>query len=147
MCVEVDLDGGFVYQHRMNLSQLTSADLVAIGKLLHKRDVLLAEIAKIDADLSGYEAGKPPKKAPGKVSLTKIQKVVSKKRSSQRKKGSIREGVESVLKKAGKAGMHINNITKEMDGNLGSLRQWFATSAKKIKNIKRVGPATYRLEK
>ena len=129
----------------MKLSQLTSADLLSIGKQLHKREVLLAEIAKIDADLSGYETGKPPKKAPGKVSLTKIQKVVSKKRSPRSQKGSIREGVEGVLKKAGKAGMHITKISGEMKGNLGSLRQWFATSAKKIKNIKRVGPATYRL--
>ena len=130
----------------MTLSQLTSADLAAIGKLLHSKEVLLIEIAKIDVELNAYEAGKPPKKAAGKVSLEKIRKAASKKRSPRSRKGSILEGVNNVLKKAGKAGMHITKIAEETKGNLGSLRQWFATSAKKIKNIKRVGPATYRLE-
>ena len=118
----------------------------AIGELLQRKESLQAEVAKIDGQLDSYGSGKLVKQVAGKVSLVKLRKVASKKRSPRSKKGSIREGVDSVLKNAGKAGMHISKIAEGMGGNLGSLRQWFATSGKKIKNIKRVGPATYRLE-
>ena len=130
----------------MNLSQITTTDLSAIGKLLQRKESLQAEVAKIDGQLDSYGSGKLVKQVAGKVSLVKLQKAASKKRSPRSKKGSIREGVNNVLKNAGKAGMHISKIAEGMGGNLGSLRQWFATSGKKIKNIKRVGPATYRLE-
>ena len=135
----------------MNLSQLTTADLAAIGNLLQRRESLQAEIAQIDNNLNSYETGKPLKRAvrKNKKSVgrpTKAKKTASRKGASRNRKGSIREGVDSTLKKAGKAGMHITKIAQEMGGNLASLRQWFATSAKKIKTIKKVGPATYRLE-
>lgn len=135
----------------MNLSQLTTSDLAAIGNLLQRRESLQAEITRIDNSLNSYESGKSPKKGGRKVKKSagrpaKTQKTASKKGASRNRKGSISEGVDSALKKAGKAGMHITKIAQEMGGNLASLRQWFATSAKKIKTIKKVGPATYRLE-
>ncbi|MBI5684281.1 MAG: hypothetical protein HZC54_04315 [Verrucomicrobia bacterium] len=43
----------------MNLTALTSKDLVQIARLLKTKESLLAKAAEIDRQLSGFESGKP----------------------------------------------------------------------------------------
>ena len=43
----------------MNLTTLTSSDLVKITKLLNAKESLLAKVAEIDKSLTAFESGKP----------------------------------------------------------------------------------------
>ena len=43
----------------MNLTTLTSKDFVKIGNLLKAKEQLQVKVAKIDAQLSAFESGKP----------------------------------------------------------------------------------------
>ena len=45
----------------MNLTQIASADLKRIVTLMEQKETLLARIAKIDAELAGFNLVSPPK--------------------------------------------------------------------------------------
>ena len=122
----------------MNLSEITTADLATIGNLLQRKETLQAEILRIDNQLNSYKAGKPLRqdgrsgsKKSGK-SPAKTQKVASRKRSSRKQNGRIREGVDNVLKKAGKA-----NLCKRLYFNKKKRQKKGDLLKKNLKNIKK----------
>lgn len=137
----------------MKLSQLTTADLKNITKLLEQKEALQAQIGAVDKQLDGYESGKAlrPVKGRGKKRGRPVKQTTTipplKGAPRQRsKRGSITEGVMTALKEAGRKGIHVVKIAEKAQAKLPSVRMWFQTSAKKIKGIKKVAPATYRLE-
>ena len=81
----------------MNLTQLSSSDFTKIGKLLKKKEALLARVAKADKALASFGCGEPvagPKKAKRKVSAAGRKRIAA----AQRKRwAAIRKA------KAGKA--------------------------------------------
>lgn len=137
----------------MSLTRLTTADLKSIARIVERKEALQVQIAEIDKQLNAYDSGaaltsaggkgKKRGRPSGKAGMIAPLKGAPRERN---KRGTIEKGVLAALKQAGKAGMHVAQIAEKAEAKLPSVRMWFQTSAKKIKGIKKIAPATYRLD-
>ena len=148
----------------MSLSNITSDSLRSLIKLTEKKDSLLAQIGKIEAEISSFLAGKaapakkvkavPAKKAaktskaPKPPKSSKVSKKgvkgISVKRSP---KGGLGNKIIAALESAGEAGVKVTDLAKKLKAKGGNLHVWFATTGKKNSAIKKVGKGHYQLLK
>jgi hypothetical protein len=118
----------------MNLTTLTSTDLKNIGKLLAQKETLVAQVARIDRQLSAYGTGKPAAAA-AKVPAA---------RAVQRR--DIKGEIVDLLKKAGKDGLKVKDLATRLKVAPNRIYTWFYGTGKNVKQIKKVGEAKYRWE-
>ena len=136
----------------MNFSNLTSETLKTLINLTKKKDSLLKEVEKIEAQLGSLFTGKASK-VPGKRRGRPAKKgprgtKKSPKRGAKRSpRGSIGKKVLAALESAGNAGVKVAELAKTLKVKGTSLHVWFATTGKKNKAIKKVGKGHYRLSK
>jgi len=131
----------------MTLSQLTVADLKKIQKCLTRKESLLAQLAAIDRQLDQMEAGGTAKAAApgrGRGRKAKPGKVVRRRRRGGQRPGALKEKVIAALKAAGKQGLHVKALAQQLGVKDNNLRVWFLTTGKKVTQVKKVKPATYR---
>lgn len=142
----------------MSLSHFTSTSLKSLSKLIGKKDILLSQIAKIEAEIAAVITGKPGKaaKAVGKRRGRPAKKVAAVKKSAPAKKapkatkkraarGSIGAKVLKALETAGDAGVKITELAKTLKVKGTNLHVWFATTGKKNPAIKKAGKGHYKL--
>jgi hypothetical protein len=117
----------------MILANLTLKDWKKIHKLIGKKDQLKAAIAGIDRELGSFESGKPPRRP--QPNAKKARRVVH---------GSRTDRIITALKSAGPQGIRIKDLAKKLKTTEGNVRNWFFTTAKKVKGIAKAGPGRYR---
>jgi hypothetical protein len=130
---------------------------MAISKLIDKKESLVAEIAKIEAQISSLLTGKPAKAVgkrrgrPAKKSTAVKKSVPTKKAPKAGKKHASGSGlgakVLKALEAAGDAGVKVADLAKTLKIKAANLHVWFATTGKKNPAIKKVGKGHYRLTK
>jgi len=141
----------------MSISSFTSTSLKSLSKLIGKKESLITEIAKIEAQISSFLTGKPAK-APGKrrgrpskKSAAVKKSVAAKKAPKAVKKRAVRGGLGAKILKAldtaGDAGVKVADLAKSLKVNGTNLHVWFATTGKKNPAIKKVGKGHYKLAK
>jgi hypothetical protein len=119
----------------MDITTLTSADFRKITKLLEAKERLLAQVEIINHELQSFE-----RNGKGKRPLVSKPAASKGKRS---KRGKTKELVIAELKSAGKAGVHVKELAERLGVKTANLTVWFFSTGKKIKEIKKVAPATY----
>ena len=148
----------------MSLSSFTSASLKSLSKLIGKKDSLIAEIKKIEAEIAAVITGKPAKvakvakaaKAKGKRRGRPAKQVVAVKKSAPAKKapkggkkrasrGGLGTKILKALETAGEAGVKVTELAKNLKVKGVNLHVWFATTGKKNTAIKKVGKGHYKL--
>ena len=67
-------------------------------------------------------------------------------KSSRVPRGRLSDAVQAALQAAGKDGALIRDMAKTIGVNPRNLFVWFATTGKKFKSIKKIGPGFYRLQ-
>lgn len=67
-------------------------------------------------------------------------------KSSRVPRGRLSDAVQAALQAAGKDGALIKDMAKTIGVNPRNLFVWFATTGKKFKAIKKIGPGFYRLQ-
>jgi hypothetical protein len=130
----------------MKLTSLTAADFKRIQKLLIQKEKLAAQISKVDSMLEQFESGTAPR-AKGKGKRKRAAQAGParrRRRSSRGGRGQLKDKIIAALKDSGGASMHIKEVAAKVNNKEGNVRTWFFTTGKKIKNIKRSGPAKYR---
>ncbi len=130
--------------HPMNLTQLTSADLKQIVKLIERKETLQRRVAKIDAQLAAYEGGEPAKAVKGKTGRKPRGQTQAKPAGAKRvKRGALKAAIIELLRAAGKSGLAV----KELAGKLGlgykGVLAWFYKTGANIEEIKKAGPGKY----
>ena len=120
----------------MNLASLSTSDFKRIVKLLEQKEKLLAEVAEIDAALTGISTGKAPTKKAPKASAA------PKKRG---KRGALKEAILVVLKKAGAEGIAVKEIAAAVGSPAANIHAWFFNTSKKMPQLKKVGKAKWAL--
>ena len=93
-----------------------------------------AKLVKIQNSIEALAAGSPSKKS----GVT----VQTKKRTGRRG-GKLKERLLKALEAAGKAGLTVKDLAANLKANPASVSIWFYTTGKKIKGIKKIGPAHY----
>jgi DNA-binding NarL/FixJ family response regulator len=118
----------------MDLSSLTAADFKRILKLLERKDALLAEIAEIEAALSGFNlaASKPSKASkPGR------------KPGKRGNRGKLKDSILAVLQDSGKGGITVKEIAAKVNRPPANIHTWVFNTGKKLKQVKKVGEAKW----
>jgi len=142
----------------MSLSNFTSTSLKSLSKLIGKKDTLLSQIAKIEAEIASVLTGKPGKVAktsvkrrgrPAKKGVAVKKSAPAKKAPKASKKRASRGGlgvkILKALESAGDAGVKVADLANTLKVKGTNLHVWFATTGKKNPGIKKVGKGHYKL--
>jgi phosphatidylserine/phosphatidylglycerophosphate/cardiolipin synthase-like enzyme len=68
-----------------------------------------------------------------------------KQRGGQSKRGELSSRIIKELQASGARGITVRNLADKLGAKYKNIYIWFATTGKKNKNIKKMGPATYKL--
>ena len=115
----------------MNLSQLTASDLRQLAKLAETKEALLAQVAKINQQLTAFEA-----RTPGPAPRRAAQK--------RAPRGQVKTTIVNLLKQSGKNGITVREIAGKLGVSLNRIHTWFYGYRKSLKQIKNMGPGKYR---
>jgi hypothetical protein len=124
----------------MTLSTLTSNDLKQVAKLLEQKEVLLAQVARINSELDSFEAmGKSiPRNGLG------LPVLVNGLRSGRARRGQLTETILELLKGAGPEGISIAEISSRSGVKGPNISVWFGVTGKKFPEIEKVNRGVYR---
>lgn len=117
----------------MSLSSLSSADLKKLIQVVKEKEVLEAKLAKVEAALKGLDSGSSSKEP--------VIKTRGPRRGRRRAK--LKDRILKALQAAGKSGMSVKELAADLKANPGSVSVWFYTTGKKIKGLRKIGPARY----
>ncbi len=129
----------------MKLSQLTSAQLGELSKLVALKEKLQAELHAVESKLenlgaTGGSGAKRRGRPPGKPAKASGAKRGPKKGS---KPGYLKAKVVEALKSAGAAGLTIKELAAKVGSKPNNLNSWFYTTGKKV--AKKLGDGKYAL--
>jgi len=128
----------------MNLTQLTSADLKQIVKLLEQKETLQSRVAKIDAALAAYEGGEPAEAIKGRPGRKPGPQAHAKPVKAKRvKRGALKAAIIESLKGTGKAGITVKELAGKLGLGYSRVFAWFYKTGASIKEIKKAGPGKY----
>ncbi|SDT96427.1 hypothetical protein SAMN05444156_1108 [Verrucomicrobium sp. GAS474] len=129
----------------MKISQLTSAQLGELSKLVALKEKLQGEFKKLEAELQAVEAklenigggvagGRRRGRPVGSKGKAKGSTATGKKRGPKKgsKPGYLKAQVVEALKVAGAAGLTIKELAAEVGSKPNNLNSWFYTTGKKV---------------
>lgn len=135
---------------------LSTDSLRSILSLSEKRDALLAELQKIETEISkAFASGAATettiashKTGNGRsVSVLSAKAAKGKKASAKRgKRGAVKELVLAGLKEAGEAGIAVKHLAAKLAIKPQNLHVWFHTTGKKTGLVEAAGKGVYRLK-
>lgn len=135
----------------MNLTKLTRSDLERLGRLVAKRESLEKQIADVEDQLrrfegrtGGIESRMVPRGRTARPAAAAGARVPGLRRAQRRPRGELKEAIIQELRDAGRGGVHIKDIAQKLGLPPGNINVWFQTTGKRISNIKKAAPATYR---
>lgn len=123
----------------MRLTSLTSADFKRIVKLLEGKEKLQAALAKIEGELARF-AGEPAEVRGGK------KRAVARGPVQKRPRGQVKEAIVQMLKRGGKTGVTVKEISTRLGVSTGRIYTWFYSTGKNVPQIRKIGEARYRWE-
>ena len=126
----------------MTLAQLTLKDLKGLQKLLSKKAALESQIDTLNRQLSGFKIGGTASTTAKRPKRRRRKKAVAKTKRKPTRKG-IKAPIIAELKMAGKEGIAVKDLAKKLKTKVANVRVWFYTTGKKVKEIKKAGPAKY----
>ncbi len=124
----------------MKLSDLTSAQLGELSRLIAQKEKISAELAAVEAKLARFGGAKTaavrspgrPKKAAGRRGPKKGSKP-----------GKLKETLLAALAAAGAEGASIQDLSKTLKVKSNNLYSWFYTTGKKVSGLKRAASGNY----
>jgi anti-sigma factor RsiW len=123
----------------MSLSNLSSAQLARLIRLIKQKEVLQAKVESINAEVVALEGGKGAPKRRGRKPGRPPGSVAKVGRKSKR----LKEPLLKALAAAGSSGVKVKDLATQLKVKPGNIFSWFYTTGKKIKGIKKVGEAKY----
>jgi len=119
-------------------SPTSTATLRSLLALSEKRDLIIAELKLIDAEIGATLKGAPvagKTKARPKVGEVKLGR-----------RGAVKEMIVAGLREAGEAGIAVQHLAKKIGLKPQNIHTWLYTTGKKNGLVKAVGRGIYRLE-
>ena len=119
----------------MALTDLSSTQLQQLIRLVKEKEVLQAQLARVERSLDGLSEGK--------ISEANSSPSKTPKRRRRRRRAVLKDGLLTKLQAAGKAGLTVKELAASLGAKPASVSVWFYTTGKKIKGIKKVGIARF----
>jgi uncharacterized protein YjcR len=127
----------------MSLSNLSSAQLARLIRLIKQKEGLQAKVESIDAEIASLEGGTSAPKRRGRKPGRPPGSVAKVGRKPGRKSKRLKEPLLKALAAAGSSGVKVKDLASQLKVKPGNIFSWFYTTGKKIKGIKKVGEAKY----
>ena len=140
----------------MNPTDYTTTQLRQALKLLERKETIQAQVAALEQQLArlvgGSSSGLSPVvaakgkgagKAGAKEQAAKGAK--PRKASSREKRGSLKEAILTELKAAGQSGLGLKELAGKLQRESRHVSAWFASTGKKLPNLKKIGRGIYSL--
>ncbi|HEY5706970.1 MAG TPA: hypothetical protein VIS96_15515 [Terrimicrobiaceae bacterium] len=141
----------------MDFSQFNTSTLESLIKLTKKRDILLDELKKLEAEITSvYSVGTAEpaatrrRKAAGRrrasapVAEARTAKGVEAETSGRR--GALKARILTALRAAGDKGVAVKELSAKLGVKNQNVHVWFSSTGKKLGTIQRVGAGRYRLK-
>ncbi len=126
----------------MNLTQIASVDLKRVVTLVEQKETLLAQVAKLDAELASFESGKPAASvAPAKGKPGRKPGRPAKAKTGGR--GGVKAAIIELLTAAGASGLSVQDIAAKLKAKPGNVHVWFSSIGKTVKEIKKLAPGKF----
>jgi hypothetical protein len=113
----------------MKLTQLTSAHLHELAKLVEEKEELLKKIQSIDRRIEALGATPRPVARRGRPRGT---------RTRANRPGQLREKVLQELEHAGPSGLTVRELAERLGLKLNNLYSWFYSTGRKIAQLRKV---------
>ena len=113
----------------MNLTNISAQDFKRVFKLLKAKEKLTAKLAVIEEQLERFESGRAHR---GTISDSVGLE-------SGGKRGKLKDSIVTALQAAGKDGLEVKVLAEKLGVEGVRISTWFATTGKKIKEIKKLG--------
>ena len=141
----------------MTLTNINSSALRGLIKLTERKESLVREIEKIEAQLTalltgktvssgkvvakgkGKRRGRPAKKGP--VAVRKADDRPAKRAP----RGALKKKIFAALRAAGEAGLKVPDLSKKIGVKSQNVHVWFSSTGKKLPEIKRLGKGHFKL--
>lgn len=139
---------------------LSTASLRSLLVLAQKREAIVAEIEKIDGQISKVLGDEGGGSFVGNGRVTSLGNVVGNGRKKTRtvstksgrrparrgKRGAVKELILAGLKEAGEAGIAVKHLAAKLGIKPQNIHVWLHTTGKKSGLVKALGKGVYRLE-
>lgn len=102
-------------------------------QLVKEKEVLEAKLAKVEFALSGLDTG----------SISTEPAIKTRGQRRGRRRAKLKDRILKALQAVGKSGMSVKELAADLKANPRSVSVWFYTTGKKIKDLKKIGPARY----
>ena len=111
-----------------------------------KRNPSIKKISGGHYRLARTGGGRRAARRPAARTSSPAKSVTRRKRgATQGRRGELSAQIIGQLESAGKGGVNVRTIAEKIGAKNKNIYIWFATTGKKNRAIKKVGPATYRL--
>jgi hypothetical protein len=131
------------------LRNIPSTILRKLVILSERKEVLMARVQEIELEMlrvqRGIESAGGRNDGPAQLTITRpgLRRV----RRQQTGRGELKQKIVSALRDSGKQGMTIADLSKKLRVKRANLYVWFNGTGRKIRTIKKIGPARYRLSR
>ena len=129
-------------------TNIPSAVLRKMVLLSERKEALLARIQEIDRAMMrlprGITSSGSDDDRPGR--LNRIRSSARKTRRQRTARGQLKKRVLAALQRAGKRGAAISDLSKKLGVKRANLYVWFNGTGRKVRGLKKIAPARYRLD-
>ena len=128
------------------LRNIPSATLRKLVVLSERKEALMARVQDIEQEMLRIQRRfeRVPGAQPAPVTVTRS---IAKTGRKQVGRGELKERILAALRKAGKRGLSIGELSQKLRVKRANLYVWFNGTGRNVPGIKKVGPAKYRLSR
>ena len=129
----------------MELSNLSSAQLTLLIRLVKEKESLQEQLERVESSLAGLSKGKSPGRPRGrKPGRPPKVKAVGRPPGRKGRRGKrLKDSLLKILKSAGSEGITVKELAGKLKVKPNNVFSWFYTTGKKVSGIKKVGEAKY----
>ncbi len=133
----------------MTLTNINSSALRGLIKLTERKESLVREIEKIEAQLTSLLAGKVATKGKRRGRPATKRSVATRKSTNRPAKraprGALKKKIFAALRAAGDIGLKVPDLSKKIGVKSQNVHVWFSSTGKKLPEIKRIGKGHFKL--
>lgn len=126
----------------MNLSQMRSADLTLMVRLLETREELEAQVARLDRQLAAFEPGSSSRPRPVSLAAPRPRPAQPAKRR-RAKRGALTATILRLAQQAGNAGVTVKELAAKLGLSQNRVFNWFYATGKHVRDLQKIGEAHY----
>ena len=140
----------------MDLSKITTSTLEALVKLTKKRDIIVKELRRIEAALTGAYSGRKSQPATTRrrrgrgrrrsLPVATRAGKLSRAQTAGGRRGALKARILTALRAAGDKGVAVKELSAKLGVKNQNVHVWFSSTGKKLGTIQRIGAGRYRLK-